>query len=182
MFFTSQNFADIDPSLNDLALSYNGGKDCLVLLILYLAALPSYFTSNAPSSSANHVSSINSHPPLHEFTTLPPKFPSSLPAVYIEAPHPFPDVDAFVENTSKAYHLSLIRHEGAQGMRTAFASYLAQTPQIHAIFVGTRRSDPHGANLEAFQATDRGWPAFMRVHPVLEWRYEDVWTVSWPSF
>jgi FAD synthetase len=67
-------------------------------------------------------------------------------------------------------------------MRAAFASYLAQTPQIHAIFVGTRRSDPHGANLGPFQATDRGWPAFMRVHPVLEWRYEDVWTVSSPLF
>lgn len=41
--------------------------------------------------------------------------------------------------------------------------------------VGTRRTDPHGAKLLPFDTTDHGWPAFMRVHPVLEWRYAEVW-------
>lgn len=60
-------------------------------------------------------------------------------------------------------------------MKAAFASYLAHNPSIQAIFVGTRRTDPHGGDLKPFEMTDRGWPSFMRVHPVLEWRYREVW-------
>lgn len=62
-------------------------------------------------------------------------------------------------------------------MKDAFASYLASDDgrDIKAIFVGTRRTDPHGAKLSEFDMTDHGWPEFMRVHPVLEWRYVEVW-------
>lgn len=77
-------------------------------------------------------------------------------------------------------------------MKAAFADYLADSKSksnsdgngdegggggggIRAIMVGTRRTDPHGGRLSAFDATDGGWPAFMRVHPVLEWRYAEVW-------
>lgn len=47
---------------------------------------------------------------------------------------------------------------------------------IQAIFVGTRRTDPHGGNLQSFTPTDGGWPKFMRILPVLEWKYQEVWT------
>lgn len=80
-------------------------------------------------------------------------------------------------------------------MKAAFADYLADSSKssskssgaagegegggegggIRAIMVGTRRTDPHGGALSAFDPTDHGWPAFMRVHPVLEWRYAEVW-------
>ncbi|BGP54152.1 hypothetical protein JCM8202_000024 [Rhodotorula sphaerocarpa] len=55
-----------------------------------------------------------------------------------------------------------------------------QNPQtaasaIRAIIVGTRRTDPHGSTLSAFVPTDPTWPAFMRVHPILDWSYHDVW-------
>jgi len=63
-------------------------------------------------------------------------------------------------------------------MRLGFASYLEQYPGVKAIFVGTRRTDPHGGKLKNFDWTDRGWPEFMRCHPVLEWHYAEVWAVS----
>lgn len=63
-------------------------------------------------------------------------------------------------------------------MREAFADYLAHNDRVEAIFVGTRRTDPHGGRLGSFQRTDGGWPGFMRVHPVIEWRYGEVWAVS----
>ena len=49
---------------------------------------------------------------------------------------------------------------------------------MQAIFVGTRRTDPHGGRLTWFDRTDHGWPAFVRVHPVIEWRYVEIWAVS----
>ena len=41
--------------------------------------------------------------------------------------------------------------------------------------MGTRRTDPHGEKLSAFDMTDHGWPSFMRIHPMLEWKYVEVW-------
>lgn len=63
-------------------------------------------------------------------------------------------------------------------MRAAFAEYLDHNKGVEAVFVGTRRTDPHGGKLDGFQRTDHGWPGFMRVHPVIEWRYGEVWAVS----
>lgn len=144
-----------------LSLSYNGGKDCLVLLILYLAAL----ASNPPSSSSSSSTS-----------STKTAIPTSLPSIYIPPSNPFPAQDAFVRSSSIHYHLSLTQHSHPS-MKTAFAAYLSSPDgrAIKAIFVGTRRTDPHGSNLTAFDMTDRGWPSFMRVHPVLEWRYAEIW-------
>ncbi|MCJ1230736.1 hypothetical protein MMC12_007410 [Toensbergia leucococca] len=132
--------------LTSLSLSYNGGKDCLVLLLLYLSAL-------------------------HAHPSLPPL----LPAIYIQPPHPFPSVDAFVARSATKYHLSLARNANPS-MSAAFASYLDQNSGIEAIFVGTRRTDPHGGALGFFDRTDGGWPAFMRCHPVIDWHYVEIWS------
>ncbi|MCJ1399857.1 hypothetical protein MMC11_003060 [Xylographa trunciseda] len=131
--------------LSALSLSYNGGKDCLVLLIIYLAAL-------------------STHPDL----------PSYLESIYIVPPHPFPEVNTFVASSSLSYHLSLT-HFSRESMKAAFADYLKVKPEVKAIFVGTRRTDPHGGKLTHFDPTDGGWPPFMRIHPVIDWHYTEIW-------
>ena len=146
------NPADKQSSLAELSFSYNGGKDCLVLLILYLAAL--------------HAHSVKTATPL----------PEKLGSVYIVSPHPFTEVEDFVQLSIDTYHLNLARY--AASMKQAFEDYLHDNTQVKAIFVGTRRTDPHGATLQYFDPTDRGWPAFMRIHPVIDWHYAEVWTVS----
>lgn len=62
-------------------------------------------------------------------------------------------------------------------MKRALAEFQASDKGsgVRAFFVGTRRGDPHGARLGERTPTDEGWPCFMRVHPILEWRYADVW-------
>jgi len=99
----------------------------------------------------------------------------TIQSVYIQAPHPFSEVESFVASSMRTYSLSLSTY--AKPMKAAFAEYLADKPAVKAIFVGTRRTDPHGGLLKHFDPTDHGWPAFMRVHPVIDWHYVDVWTV-----
>ncbi|KAK0333475.1 3'-phosphoadenosine 5'-phosphosulfate sulfotransferase [Friedmanniomyces endolithicus] len=148
--------------LDELSLSYNGGKDCLVLLILYLSALHSHATKPSP----HHPTNDPSHPP-------PPRLPQALQSVYIISPHPFHEVDDFVNTSLTTYSLDLARY--AKPMKEAFAAYLSDYPAVKAIFVGTRRTDPHGAALKSFDPTDRGWPPFMRIHPVIDWHYAEIW-------
>ncbi|KAG9235840.1 hypothetical protein BJ875DRAFT_256374 [Amylocarpus encephaloides] len=138
-------------SLEELSLSYNGGKDCLVLLILLLSALHTHSTKS-PS---------------------PITLPSRLQSVYIISSHPFPEVTSFVTSTTATYTLDLAHY--AKPMKAAFAQYLEEKPRVRAILVGTRRTDPHGGFLTHFDRTDHGWPGFMRVHPVIDWHYTDIW-------
>jgi FAD synthetase len=63
-------------------------------------------------------------------------------------------------------------------MKEAFRDYLKDKPSVKAVFVGTRRTDPHGENLTHFDPTDHGWPEFMRIHPVIDWHYAEIWAVS----
>ncbi|EKG13467.1 Phosphoadenosine phosphosulfate reductase [Macrophomina phaseolina MS6] len=137
-------------NLDELSFSYNGGKDCLVLLVLYLCAL--------------HRHSQSAATPL----------PATIQTVYIQSTHPFPEVEDFVAESSKAYSLTLETYNAP--MKAAFASYLRDHPAVKAIFVGTRRTDPHGEHLTHFDPTDHGWPSFMRIHPVIDWHYVEIWT------
>jgi FAD synthetase len=140
----------LPDSLEEISLSYNGGKDCLVLLILLLCALSTY--EKGP-------------------------LPKALQSVYIISPHPFAEVDAFVDESVATYELDLARY--AMPMKDAFKRYLEEQKKVRAILVGTRRTDPHGQFLTHFDQTDHGWPAFMRVHPVIDWHYAEIWAVSY---
>lgn len=52
---------------------------------------------------------------------------------------------------------------------------LIQKHKTQAIFMGVRRTDPHGRTLCAFSPSSEGWPDFMRVNPILDWSYDNVW-------
>lgn len=178
-------------SIEELSLSYNGGKDCLVLLVLILACLPRHFEPpddeppppQPPYTNTTATNGLTSQIPTNTPATptpvrspTPKPFPTSLQSVYIVAPDPFAEVDAFVEHSAATYHLDLCRY--ALPMRAALDAYLRDRPRLRAVFVGTRRTDPHGASLTHFDPTDGDWPAFVRVHPVIDWHYAEIWAVS----
>lgn len=159
----------------------------MVLLILYLAALHTHSTGQQPpptttttSSSGTHSDTkshvANVHPPSHSATQPNAllQLPPTLRSVYIVSPNPFPVVTSFVTASSSKYHLSLAQYH--KPMKEAFASYLSDFPAVRAIFVGTRRTDPHGASLTHFDPTTDDWPRFMRIHPVIDWHYADIWS------
>ncbi|KAK5947531.1 3'-phosphoadenosine 5'-phosphosulfate sulfotransferase [Knufia obscura] len=206
-----------DYDFNALSLSYNGGKDCLVLLILYLSTLHTHFTSQSAPTSHDATASVSSHPLSTTDTTIS-KFPTSIPSIYAKPPDPFPAVTSFVDSSSTQYHLSLTHIQTNPGtkpttakanshsspptspekqrtqafetettqkdpseagrtitFRDAFAIYLHSHPSVRAIFVGTRRTDPHGSSLTHFDRTDGNWPDFMRIHPVIDWHLSEIW-------
>jgi FAD synthetase len=101
---------------------------------------------------------------------------AKIPAVYVMCTNPFGEVDDFVDTCIDDYALDLYRY--LLPMKSAFASYLSKNSSVKAIFVGTRRTDPHGRFLTHFDPTDKGWPQFMRIHPVINWRYQEIWSVS----
>jgi len=183
-------------SIEQLCFSYNGGKDCLVLLIVYLVGLYAHLRPTAEATSAGgrsaphttatnggHKESLDSQNTTEQHTspattsdtnskspstyssaslknTSPPVFPAQLTSIYIQTPHPFPEVTSFVASSSAYYHLDLVA--SSLPMKEAFTEYLNEHKEVKAIFVGTRRTDPHGGSLTFFDETDRGWPKFMR--------------------
>ncbi|KAI9490252.1 hypothetical protein BDB00DRAFT_564099 [Zychaea mexicana] len=131
--------------LEATSLSFNGGKDCTVLLHLVVAAL----------SRLGHSTAV-------------------IRTVYVTCQNPFPHVDEFVKVCSARYRLDTVSVPGP--MREGLEKFLNCTqPKPKAIFVGIRRNDPYAENLTHFDLTDKGWPEFMRVHPIVDWTYKNIW-------
>ncbi|KAG1056965.1 hypothetical protein G6F43_001186 [Rhizopus delemar] len=128
-----------------ISLSFNGGKDCTVLLHLVAAVMSR----------------------LGYDKTL-------IKTVFVTYPNPFPHVDAFVKVSIRRYGLDCVYIPGP--MKAALQQYIDELEsKPKAIFVGIRRTDPYAENLTHFDKTDKGWPEFMRVQPIVDWDYKDIW-------
>ena len=126
------------------------------MLIIFLATL--YYSFENPPDSRPRL-------PLDKLEWIP--------AVYVHSERSFDEVERFVEECSAKYCLDVVRLQFP--LKEAFKSYLEQKDYIKTILVGIRRADPYGNELQYIQRTDHGWPDFLRVHPVLEWHYVEVW-------
>lgn len=132
---------------------------------------PPTSTSTSGPDAADAADAVNLPEPAPK--SQPPR---PLQAIYIAPPDPFPEVEDFVATSTIQYHLDLTRY--ALPMRPALEAYLGDRTAVKAIFMGTRRTDPHCECLTHFSPTDADWPQFMRVNPMIDWHYAEIWAVS----
>ncbi|XP_057463656.1 uncharacterized protein LOC130753534 isoform X3 [Actinidia eriantha] len=143
-------------SIEEVAFSFNGGKDSTVLLHLLRAG---YFLHQVEQTHSN--GDLNDR----EFT-----FP--IRTIYFESSSAFPEINSFTYETASTYGLQLdiIRLDFKSGLEA-----LLKAKPIRAIFLGVRIGDPTAVGQEQFSPSSPGWPSFMRVNPILDWSYRDVW-------
>lgn len=78
----------------------------------------------------------------------------------------------FTHEANKSYSLDMVVLTG--DFRTGLDGFLCRTG-VQAVFLGTRRGDPNAPGQETFSPSSPGWPPFMRVNPIIDWSYHDVW-------
>lgn len=98
---------------------------------------------------------------------------SNINCLYIRRGQTFPEVEKFIAKTVNRYQINLFTFEGS--IKEALAEFKVVHPQVKAVVMGTRLTDPHCSHLREFHPTDPGWPEFMRVNPMLHWSYDRLW-------
>ncbi|KAF9981954.1 FAD1 flavin adenine dinucleotide synthetase [Mortierella antarctica] len=158
---------------HEISLSFNGGKDCTVILHLYIAVLYKLHGSDMDATLATLSLPDNPQPQQQQQHHHSQRYP--IPSIYVTDEKPFGQVERFVDDEIERYNLDLVRIPGP--MKKALFDYHGlKNGSIKAIMVGTRRDDPHGGPLKPFTPCDPSWPQLMRIHPILDWTYHDIWT------
>ncbi|CAG9860827.1 unnamed protein product [Phyllotreta striolata] len=129
----------------NIFLSFNGGKDCTVLLHLVYAVLKTNF----------------------------PDFKTPIVCLYVKGNEAFEEQDNFISLCETYYNLKIFEY--TVGIKSALQEILSKEPHFKAVLMGTRRTDPYSQHLNVFQMTDADWPQIMRISPLLDWRYTDIW-------
>ncbi|XP_017133390.1 FAD synthase isoform X1 [Drosophila elegans] len=96
-----------------------------------------------------------------------------IPMLYIKSGDSFTEIDEFVQRCVRHYRVQLVEYEGS--LKEALTHMAADMPRIKAVFVGSRNTDPYCQHLAPMQPTDNDWPPMMRLNPLLEWSYHDIW-------
>ncbi|KAA8496623.1 FAD synthase [Porphyridium purpureum] len=144
-----------------VSLAFNGGKDITCVLHLYRAAIANYSLGRDGDEEISCEDQSNEK-----------RVPPIMNAVYLSGQDDFPEIENFVRSCANKYKLNIVFQRG--GYKAGLKEYVKNTG-VMAFVLGTRRTDPDGKNLTLFAPSTKNYVPFMRVNPILEWRYGDVW-------
>ncbi|KOB78386.1 Molybdopterin-binding protein, partial [Operophtera brumata] len=108
--------------IEEVFLSFNGGKDCTVLLDITLNVLRQMYRTDDIAK---------------------------LKIVYIRTTGPFREIEEFVKDIEEHYGVTLVVTEGE--LRGTLKRLLEEDERLKACLMGTRRTDPYSADLEFMQ-------------------------------
>ncbi|KAI6183462.1 MoCF-biosynth domain-containing protein [Aphelenchoides bicaudatus] len=149
-FSTAVNVVDqalAEFKLDEIAVAFNGGKDCTALLHLLRTQIDKHYGPD-----------------------------TKIQAFHILCGEEFPEMTDFIRESARLYKLEL--HELNGPMKIGLEQLKNRRPHIKAIFMGSRHSDPNGRFMQSErEPTDRDWPRFERICPLLRWHYSDIWLV-----
>lgn len=145
--------------------SFNGGKDAAVILELMRAAHANYYHSL-------------------EDIAVEPIRPR---VIYFNNELEFPQVYDFVTCTVDRYDLDMIAFEEGISFVEGLTMLVENNypPQMRVdskskpfpmgFVLGTRTSDPNAGKQSIFAPSSSYMPSFMRINPILQWTYGNVW-------
>lgn len=176
--------------LDQLSISYNGGKDCLVQLIIYLAALYQHIIIDKKiNENIIHVNAVYVHTE-NEFNELIKFLEKTVLQYGLDFTAVYTKINSNELTSSQILNESNIKNNNKSlrgrikclfsatpTLQSGFSTYLDSQNSVKAIIVGIRRTDPYGSTLKLEQRTDthRGWPDFIRINPILDWHTNEVW-------
>ncbi|KAJ3423431.1 fad synthase [Anaeramoeba flamelloides] len=136
-----------------LALSYNGGKDCLTILDL----INSVATGKIPSRLIN------------------PEKLKEIFVFYLHNEGDFEEMNQFVEKSLSEYGFQNYTKLTINSLQQGLIHILKKHPTRKGIILGTRVADLNGKKQPVFAPTDGNWPEAIRISPIMQWNYSDVW-------
>ncbi|KAK9831385.1 hypothetical protein WJX81_008521 [Elliptochloris bilobata] len=157
-----------------VAFSFNGGKDSTVLLHILRVAVALAGKCDAAEEPDAAAARQQSNAAAGTSGTQPHSGLGAVRTFIFKRRDDFPEILAFVRAMNTRYSLRLEELEG--DFRVGLAGLIRRSG-IKAIVLGTRRRDPNAEGQDAFCPSSAGWPPFMRVNPVLDWGYGDVWAL-----
>eukprot|EP00483_Globobulimina_turgida_P006484 UN06494 len=136
-------------NLQHLSFSFNGGKDCVVLLYLIRIALKL----------------------LH-------KKESNLHIIWFKRNNEFQELIEFLRYCIRKYKFPLFEtcNDYRNGLFEFLKNGNGGNPLCQCVFLGQRITDPFCENLSLKSHCTAGWPDIIRINPILYWSYTDIWS------
>eukprot|EP00438_Fugacium_kawagutii_P023025 Skav229902 [mRNA] locus=scaffold2151:426328:503153:- [translate_table: standard] len=92
--------------------------------------------------------------------------------IFFDSGDEFVKVQRFVTWAVRSLDLEMIILQN-QSFRDGMESLVADN--VKAVVMGQRSEDPWMTGVDAFTPSTDGWPAFMRINPIVKWSYHHVW-------